>query len=84
MLDQTPIVVALVAGLIGLLFVAYGAQGVLAKDRGTAKMKEIGTAIQEGAHAFLLAEYRVPIIFTFVVAVVTALGLGWQTAISFM
>lgn len=84
MLDQTPVVIALVAGLLGLLFVAYTAQRVLAKDQGTAKMKEIGAAIQEGANAFLMAEYRVLIIFTLVVAVITAVGLGWQTAISFV
>lgn len=84
MINQTPVVVAFLAGLLGLLFVAYTAQQLLKKERGTAKMQEIGAAIQEGATAFLMAEYRVLIIFTLAVTIITALGLGWQTALAFV
>lgn len=84
MINQTLVVVAFLAGLLGLLFVAYTAQQLLKKERGTAKMQEIGAAIQEGATAFLMAEYRVLIIFTLAVTIITALGLGWQTALAFV
>ncbi len=84
MLDQTPIVVSLVVGILGLLFVGYTARQVLQQDQGNDKMKEIGTAIQEGATAFLFAEYRVLIVFVAIVAVIVALGLGWQTALAFL
>jgi K(+)-stimulated pyrophosphate-energized sodium pump len=47
-------------------------------------MREIGTAIQEGASAFLAREYRVIAIFVAIVATVIAVFLQWQTAFCFV
>ncbi len=76
----------LLIGLVGLAFVAWTAMRVLAHDRGTEEMIKIGRAIQDGASAFLMAEYRVLSVFVVVVAAVIAVapGLGWRTAVAFI
>jgi len=78
----TPVVI----GAVGLAFVAWTATRVLARDRGTDEMIQIGRAIQDGATAFLYAEYRILAVFVLVVAAIIALapGLGWQTATAFL
>jgi K(+)-stimulated pyrophosphate-energized sodium pump len=81
---MSPILVALVTGLVGLAFVGWTAFRVLAYDRGTEEMIRLGKAIQEGANAFLMAEYRVLAVFVAVVAVVVGLFIGWSTAIAFI
>ncbi|MCE5192187.1 MAG: sodium-translocating pyrophosphatase [Actinomycetia bacterium] len=52
-----------VAALIGLAVAAYLGTWVLKQDPGNEKMQEISKATQEGAMAFLKAEWRVLIIF---------------------
>ncbi|MGB0383745.1 MAG: sodium-translocating pyrophosphatase [Ardenticatenaceae bacterium] len=79
-----PVLISLVMGILGLFFVGYTAQQVLAQDEGTAEMIRIGKAIQEGATAFLLAEYRVLVVFVAVVTVIIAVALSWQTALAFV
>ncbi len=75
---------SVVVGLIGLGFVAYLAARVLAKDAGSATMQQLSGYIYEGAMAFLLREYRAIGIFTVIVAVLLALGLGWQMAAAYL
>ena len=62
------------AGVLALLFAAWRARVVAAADAGTERMAEISGYIQEGAMAFLSAEYRVLSIFVVVVAIVLAGG----------
>ncbi len=52
-----------IAALVGLGVAAYLGNWVLKQDPGSEKMQEISKAIQEGAMAFLKAEWRVLIIF---------------------
>ena len=61
-----------VAGLIALAFAYTKAKWVQKQDAGTDEMKEIARRIQEGAMAFLSAEYRVLAVFVLVVAVLLA------------
>jgi K(+)-stimulated pyrophosphate-energized sodium pump len=56
--DKVWLVVALVAGLVGIVAGLVLARGVLAADQGTPKMREIAKAIQEGAEAFLKRQFR--------------------------
>jgi K(+)-stimulated pyrophosphate-energized sodium pump len=49
---------ALATGLVAILVALYLARGVLAADTGTAKMREIAAAIQEGAEAFLKRQFK--------------------------
>ncbi len=74
-----------VAGIIALLFAFYLAKRVGKQEEGTDRMKEIASAISEGARAFLMAEYKILVIFVVVLFVLIGVGLGnWVTAIAFL
>ncbi|MBE6114867.1 MAG: sodium-translocating pyrophosphatase, partial [Erysipelotrichaceae bacterium] len=74
-----------VLGVIALLFALYLANKVSKQDAGTDRMKEIAGAIAEGARAFLMAEYKILIIFVAVLFVLIGVGIGnWITAICFV
>ncbi|HJK94963.1 MAG TPA: sodium/proton-translocating pyrophosphatase, partial [Polyangiaceae bacterium LLY-WYZ-15_(1-7)] len=60
------------AGVLALLFAVFKASWVKKQDAGDDNMKEIASQIQEGAMAFLRAEYRVLAIFVVVVAGILA------------
>ena len=77
-------VASLVVGVVGLLFAASLARGVLRNDPGTEKMQAISQAIHVGAMAFLAREYRVLAIFAVVVALVLTLVVNVGTAICFL
>lgn len=51
------------AGVIGLIVAGVFAVKVKKAGTGTERMREVSQAIQEGASAFLRAEYRVLIVF---------------------
>ena len=53
-------------------------------ENGNQVMQEIAAAIQEGAAAFLNREYTFLGGFVVVVAVIIAIFLAWQTALSFV
>ena len=78
------IVIALLMGIAGVGFVLWQIKQVFAYDQGNELMREIGTAIQEGASAFLAREYRVIAVFVAIVATVIAVFLQWQTAFCFI
>jgi len=63
-----------VFGLLGLAFTFWKSAWVVKQDPGTERMKRIGRAIQEGAMAFLRAEYKVLAIFVACVAILLAIG----------
>src|SRR5271170_3608773 len=56
--DKIWLVVALVAGLVGIGAGLFLMRGVLKADQGTASMREIAKAIQEGAEAFLRRQFK--------------------------
>lgn len=70
-------ILGIAAAAGGIAFAWWTTQKILAEETGTDQMREISSAIQEGARAFLNAEYRY---IGVVVAVVTALLI----ALSFM
>ncbi|MDD4322064.1 MAG: sodium-translocating pyrophosphatase [Dehalococcoidales bacterium] len=80
------LIIALSAGLLGVVVAAFMANFVLKQPQGTKAVREISAAIKEGALAFLGREYRILAIF--VVAVTIILGfvplLGWWVALSFI
>ena len=47
-------------------------------------MKEIAGAIAEGARAFLMAEYKILVIFVVVLFVLIGFGISWVTAVCFV
>jgi K(+)-stimulated pyrophosphate-energized sodium pump len=56
-------VIAIVALVMGVIF----RQQVLAADPGTAKMQEIGDAVEEGAHAYLARQFKTLSVFVAIV-----------------
>ena len=73
-----------VAAVLALLFAAYLATKVSKEDVGTDRMKEIADAIAEGARAFLMAEYKILVIFVAVLFVLIGFGISWVTAVCFV
>ncbi|RLB49205.1 MAG: sodium-translocating pyrophosphatase [Deltaproteobacteria bacterium] len=87
---QNVIYAAPAAGVLALLFAWMKASWVKKQDAGEANMIEIAAQIQEGALAFLRAEYRVLGIFVLVVASILGVAYfgdperGWQIAGAFV
>ncbi|MBY8871851.1 sodium-translocating pyrophosphatase [Micromonospora sp. PLK6-60] len=67
--NVTYVVIAAVIALVALVFAAALTRAVLAAGKGTTNMQEISGAVQEGASAYLLRQFRTLAIFV-VVAVV--------------
>ncbi|BCL15275.1 sodium-translocating pyrophosphatase [Micromonospora sagamiensis] len=63
------VVIAAVIALVALVFAAALTKAVLAAGKGTTNMQEISGAVQEGASAYLLRQFRTLAVFV-VVAVV--------------
>jgi len=92
MIDMnTAVLIAVVAGLIGLLFSLYQRSYVLAQDEGSDRMKQIAAAIERGAQAFLSREYRAVAILVVIVTValvflslVPGSGMSALTAVAFV
>ena len=71
--------------VVALLFAVYKIAFVSKQDAGTDRMKEISASINEGAKAFLFAEYKILAIFVVVLFIAIGLGLGsWRTALCFL
>ncbi|PZG01304.1 sodium-translocating pyrophosphatase [Micromonospora deserti] len=67
--NVTYVVIAAVIALVALVFAAALTKAVLAAGKGTSNMQEISGAVQEGASAYLLRQFRTLAIFV-VIAVV--------------
>ncbi|WBC13589.1 sodium-translocating pyrophosphatase [Micromonospora sp. WMMA1998] len=67
--NVTYVVIAAVIALVALVFAAALTRAVLAAGTGTTNMQEISGAVQEGASAYLLRQFRTLAIFV-VIAVV--------------
>ncbi|MGR6316770.1 sodium-translocating pyrophosphatase [Micromonospora soli] len=67
--NVTYVVIAAVIALVALVFAATLTKAVLAAGTGTTNMQEISGAVQEGASAYLLRQFRTLAIFV-VIAVV--------------
>jgi len=65
---ETLVYVIPLLGVAGLLYTLWKSAWVARQDPGTERMTRIAAAIQQGAMAFLRAEYRVLAIFVVVVA----------------
>jgi K(+)-stimulated pyrophosphate-energized sodium pump len=76
------------AAVLALAFALVVFGRIMRRDPGDPKMQEISRLVQEGARAFLAAEYKWLALFVALVAAVIGLspeanGLGWRTAIAF-
>ena len=69
-------------GVLALVYAFFKASWVSKQDAGTDEMKEIARRIQEGAMAFLGAEYKVLAIFVVIVGGLLAVANGPMTAVA--
>ena len=86
---NTSLLFSIVAAIFALSFALAKYKAIMKWDEGDDKMREIAKMIQEGAFAFLKAEYRWLCVFVGIVFVAIAVspegqGLGIRTAIAFV
>ncbi|AGA89997.1 vacuolar-type H(+)-translocating pyrophosphatase [Thioflavicoccus mobilis 8321] len=74
---------ALLCGLGAIGYGIWSRKWILALPDGTARMREIAAAIQEGAQAYLYRQYTTIGLVGLVLAVVLWLALGWEVAVGF-
>jgi K(+)-stimulated pyrophosphate-energized sodium pump len=83
-LDRAVLLPIGAAGLLALLFAVYLIFWVLRKPEGNDTMKEIATAIQEGAQAYLNRQYLIIAGIGAVIFVFLTFSLGWKTGVLFL
>ena len=86
---ETFLIISLAAAVFALVYAVVRYMAIMKRDEGTDKMKEIAVQVQEGAAAFLKAEYKWLAVFVVVVAIAigassSADGLGPKTAVAFV
>lgn len=84
-LQQIPtLVVTIIGGIIGLIFVWYFSRKVLSAAAGNEQMQTIASLIRKGAIAFLTREYKTILYFMVVLFIIIFFGVAKKTAIAFI
>ncbi|WP_443477811.1 sodium-translocating pyrophosphatase [Novosphingobium aerophilum] len=81
---MNPVTIAIVLGLLAILYGFVTSRQVLGSPAGNEKMQEIAAAIQEGAQAYLKRQYSTIAVVGLVVAIIIAITLGTVSAIGFV
>ena len=76
--------VGIVVGLIVLLYALFVYRGINKLPEGNDKMKQIASAIHEGAMVFLKREYRIIGLFAAIVFVLLSVFLGIETGAAYL
>ena len=75
---------ALLCSILAIAYGAWSARWLLAQPEGNDRMREIASAIQQGASAYLNRQYRTISIVGVVLFITLWIALGWQTAFGFL
>ena len=84
MANLTPVIIALLSGIIGIGFALFLALKIMKKPAGTDKMQSISDAIHKGAMTFLKREYKSVGIFVLILAVIIFFAISKKTAFAFV
>jgi K(+)-stimulated pyrophosphate-energized sodium pump len=79
-----PVTIAIVLGLLAILYGFVTSRQVLGSPAGNEKMQEIAAAIQEGAQAYLKRQYSTIAIVGIVVALIIVVTLGTVSGVGFV
>lgn len=77
------LIIAIVCAMAALLYGALSIKWIVALPSGNERMREIATAIQQGASAYLNRQYATIGIVGLILLVAIFAALGWQTAVGF-
>ena len=78
------IFLAMISGVLGLIYGFWASQSVLAAPAGSKRMQKIADAIQEGARAYLNRQYSTITLVGIVVAIILWQTLGVYVAVGFI
>ena len=81
---MTTVYIAILCGVLAVLYGAFTSNQVLRQSAGDAKMQDIAAAIQEGAKAYLGRQYTAIGIVGAVVAVILFFTLGGLSTVAFL
>ena len=70
--------------VVALVFSLIKTWRVTKADPGTERMREIAESIQQGARAFLFAEYKILIFFVFTLFILIGCFISWFTSVCFL
>jgi K(+)-stimulated pyrophosphate-energized sodium pump len=79
-----PVTIAIVLGLLAILYGFVTSRQVLGSPAGNEKMQKIAAAIQEGAQAYLKRQYSTIAIVGIVVALIIVVTLGTVSGVGFV
>jgi len=78
-----PLILAPISGFASMLMAFYLFFYVSRRDSGNEKMREVAEAIREGSMTFLRRQYTVLGVFALAMAVILAIFLGWEMALTY-